>query len=265
MLLFGWTEDFKSHFRDSRLKLSFFLNIIEKQGQLGVTISDIQFWENQDDGFTGYMIFNSTQAYLNYRSNATKFSLSLEEAIFLEKPTAKIRLVTAQKPGGGFDQIAQIGYKRAEVILGAPKASLLLQPARSLSERMLPQPLPVKAKCQPKSSVFLRPEEERLSYCLIGQTVHQMLVISIDSTAALTNLYYKNTWGAALQGAAVLTNFLNLDLYKNDKKMYRGVHSVFKVTAIGIGIKLIDSEHDLSFRRTLLSTTTLPFEWALND
>jgi hypothetical protein len=51
------------------------------------------------------MIFKNTEAYLDYRSNATKF-ISLEEAIFEVKPTAKVRLVTAQKPESDFYQIA---------------------------------------------------------------------------------------------------------------------------------------------------------------
>jgi hypothetical protein len=105
MLLFGWSEQDKLDLRNTRLTLLFFLRIVEMQGQLGVTIPDIQFWENPEDGFTGYMIFKNTQAYLDYRSNSTKF-ISLEEAIFEEKPTAKVRLVTAQKPEGDFYQIA---------------------------------------------------------------------------------------------------------------------------------------------------------------
>lgn len=88
-------------------------------------------------------------------------------------------------------------------------------------------------------------------------------MIAIDSHAAYANYHYGHPWGAALQGAAVLSSLVNLGVYVNEKKMYRNVHSYLKATAIGIA--LVQKDKDQSLRSNLLSIFTLPFEWVLTD
>jgi hypothetical protein len=122
--------------------------------------------------------------------------------------------------------------------------------------------LPVEAECESKSSAFLPVERT----CHDEKTFLKGLVILIDTSSAFANYYYKNPWGAAIQGAAVLSSLFSLEDYVDDKKLNyyaRYAHSSLKATAMGIA--LTQKEKDFSFQSTFRSTISWPMEWILKD
>jgi hypothetical protein len=120
VMLFSWTEPDLSELVSTTKILAFFINILEKRKLLGPIVKDIQFYYNQENEFTGYLIFANAESYLTYRQNITSFSINVDESVLALNPTAKVRLVTAFKHELGFDEIAMFGENRAEVIYGSP-------------------------------------------------------------------------------------------------------------------------------------------------